>query len=196
MHTHAYTCTHMQKFFFTRLSNHVALLSSIRPALSSTFQLRLPSLLPFLPPPLLLRLVVMRRHRPKCWWHCASRIRVRGHNKFSSGRSDEFLQGLHFLLFCCLFWVFSEPLTRWRRRCCSSSSHAAWAYLFCPLGSLVGCAALFAVAAARLKCARQRNYLMHVSPFCQDFYLHCVTCVRPPFPPSLTQTLPVSGSCV
>lgn len=134
----------------------------------------------------------MRRHRPKCWWSCASRIRVRGHNKFSSGRSDEFLQGLHFLLFCCLFWVFSEPLTRWRRCCCFSSSHAAWAYLFCPLGSLVGCAALFAVAAARLKCARQRNYLMHVSPFCQDFYLHCVTCGCPP----LTQSLPVSASCL
>jgi len=40
-------------------------------------------------------------------------------------------------------------------------------------------AALFAVAAARLKCARQRNYLIHVSPFCQDFYLHCRACVSP-----------------
>lgn len=91
--------------------------------------------------------------------------------------------------FCYLFWVFSEPLTRWRR-----SSHAAWAYLFCPLGSLVGCAAaaLFAVAAARLKCARQRNYLMHVSPFCQDFYLHCVTCVCP----SLRLCLSLPAVCV
>jgi len=51
-------------------------------------------------------------------------------------------------------------------------------------------AALFAVAAARLKCARQRNYLIHVSPFCQDFYLHCRACV------SLCVSVCVSVDCL